>query len=161
MDGNAVTRTTTSNANGFYLFTNLPAGMAYKVTFSLPSGYTYTTPNQGSEALDSDALPNMNGMTNTFVLLSGMANLDIDAGYCPIPDPCNIQLPTSITQGPCQSANDVSTYLLTFTAPVIANGCGQYQVLLDGQLVFTGSNGVGSVFTRLCGEPDPAARGAL
>ncbi|MEZ4984492.1 MAG: hypothetical protein R2795_05550 [Saprospiraceae bacterium] len=36
----------------------------------------------------------MNGMTATFVLMSGQTRTDIDAGYCPIPDPCELILPT-------------------------------------------------------------------
>ena len=59
MDGNPVPAQTT-DANGLYLFTDLPPG-SYYVVFdlsTLPAGFVVTTPNVGSDdAIDSDANP--------------------------------------------------------------------------------------------------------
>ncbi len=80
--GNPVTRTTTTNGNGLYLFngnTLLPG--TYKVTFSgLPDGLAFTAPNQGNDdSRDSDADP-ANGMTQFVTVGSGGINLTLDAG---------------------------------------------------------------------------------
>ncbi len=55
----------TTDVNGYYLFTNIAAG-DYYVTFYLPSGYTFSAKNQGSNDLkDSDADP-LTGKTVCF-----------------------------------------------------------------------------------------------
>lgn len=52
--GSPFPRTRTTNANGRYAFTQLPAGI-YRVTFSLPNGYTATQRDAGgNDARDSD-----------------------------------------------------------------------------------------------------------
>lgn len=60
-DAPAIATTTTSgtidiSTNSNYVFTDLEAG-DYIVEFTLPSGFTYVTPNAGNDALDSDAIP--------------------------------------------------------------------------------------------------------
>ena len=69
-----------TDANGYYLFTELSAGI-YDVTFgSLPFGYTFTLQDQGADdAKDSDANP-ANGQVNNIVLAAGEHKLTIDAG---------------------------------------------------------------------------------
>jgi uncharacterized repeat protein (TIGR01451 family) len=70
--------TTTTNASGAYLFTGLAAGN-YKVKFTLPNGYEFTLPNQGTDrAVDSDA--GLGGITNCITLAEGENNMTIDAG---------------------------------------------------------------------------------
>lgn len=70
--------TTTTDANGMYMFT-LPPG-DYKVTFTLPANHEFTTANAGSDdALDSDVDPAM-GMTQVVTLAPGEYNPDLDAG---------------------------------------------------------------------------------
>jgi uncharacterized repeat protein (TIGR01451 family) len=139
MNGNPVTATTVTNENGAYLFTNLPSGFDYKVTFSEPAGYDYAPANQGgNDGIDSDA--GNNGMTTTFMLMSSSVDLTIDAGYCGEPEPCNIQ-PGTITLGSCVENENLFQYPVTFTSPIITNGCGEYQILLDGVLFYTGTTG--------------------
>lgn len=76
--GTAIKNTVT-NSNGYYLFTNLPAGN-YSVGFSnLPAGYTFTVQGAGTPANGSDANP-ANGRTGSVTLLAGQVNLDLDAG---------------------------------------------------------------------------------
>jgi len=77
--GVAVSRTTTTDSNGFYRFDNLAPG-TYTVTVVPPTGYVLTAANQGSDdALDSDANPTTGAMSAT-VLESGEVDLTWDAG---------------------------------------------------------------------------------
>jgi DNA-directed RNA polymerase II subunit RPB1 len=81
LDGSgAVVGTTTTDANGRYLFDDLPAG-SYRVTFELTpdqaARYRFTTPNRGAAGTDSDADPST-GLTKTFVLDDTDANLTTD-----------------------------------------------------------------------------------
>jgi uncharacterized repeat protein (TIGR01451 family) len=71
--------TTTTNANGFYSFTDLAPG-TYRVDFVPPAGYTVSPPNQGAnDALDSDA--NLTtGETANVTLVAGETNNTLDAG---------------------------------------------------------------------------------
>jgi uncharacterized repeat protein (TIGR01451 family) len=84
-----------TSADGRYLFTDLNQGL-YSVTFVLPGGYTYTLLNQGTEVLDSDADPAMNGMTASLPLSTPLAYLDLDAGFVPVSD-CDISVVESTT----------------------------------------------------------------
>ncbi|MCB0704182.1 MAG: T9SS type A sorting domain-containing protein [Saprospiraceae bacterium] len=79
--GNDVMETMFTDADGEYLFCGLNPG-TYKLTFVTPTGYEGTIPNAtGDDSNDSDADPNMGGMTDFEVLSSGETNLDYDAGY--------------------------------------------------------------------------------
>ena len=70
--------TTTTDANGLYSFTNLTAG-SYYVVFTLPSGYSFSAANQGSDdAKDSDA--DATGKTACVTLAGGDNNTTLDAG---------------------------------------------------------------------------------
>ncbi|CAG1016682.1 partial Serine-aspartate repeat-containing protein F, partial [Anaerolineales bacterium] len=73
----ALVATTTTDANGAYLFTNLAPG-SYRVEFTAPMGYTFTTPNVGNDATDSDA--NAAGVTGCYDIVAGQTNLTVDAG---------------------------------------------------------------------------------
>ncbi|RNC67961.1 MAG: hypothetical protein ED859_12155 [Desulfuromonadales bacterium] len=76
-ENDVLVATTTTNASGFYSFTNLMPG-SYKVEFTAPSGYTFTTQNVGSDATDSDA--NAFGVTGCYTLAAGETNNTVDAG---------------------------------------------------------------------------------
>lgn len=73
---NSTVKDTTDN-DGKYLFTNLLAG-TYSVSFAIPSAYTVTSSNVGSDNTDSDI--NASGIVSGIVLASGQTNLTIDAG---------------------------------------------------------------------------------
>jgi len=82
----AVIKTTTTNAQGLYMFTNVPAG-SYTVGFSnLPSGYTFTNTGAGTSATDSDPNPNT-GRTGT-ITVAGTGNVitTVDAGLVSNPN---------------------------------------------------------------------------
>lgn len=72
-------QTTTTDATGHYLFSNLPAG-SYTVVFAPPSaGFFFSSPSQGSDpALDSN--PDQNGHTGVIQLTAGQNDRTIDAG---------------------------------------------------------------------------------
>jgi hypothetical protein len=81
-DGTTVVATTTTDAQGYYIFTNLDAG-SYVVGFSgLPAGYVFATKNAGANAfdeLDSDA-DGVTGKTDPITLIAGEVNMTVDAG---------------------------------------------------------------------------------
>ena len=73
--------TKTTDANGGYLFVNLPPGDYYVIfdLATLPAGYAPTTPNAGDDALDSDA--DQNGQSgSTGFLPSGQSDRTLDLG---------------------------------------------------------------------------------
>lgn len=76
--------TTVTDAFGNYIFNNLPAtasGTAYQVGFVLPSGYSFVTPNAGSDDFkDSDANTFAGGYTGLYFLKQGQRNMSVDAG---------------------------------------------------------------------------------
>ncbi|MDG1765676.1 MAG: SdrD B-like domain-containing protein, partial [Flavobacteriales bacterium] len=73
---------TSTNANGIYVFENLNPANDYYVVFvgsSLPADYVFSTPNQGGDdTTDSDA--DENGQTACVELESGEFNDTVDAG---------------------------------------------------------------------------------
>ncbi len=73
---------TTTDANGIYLFTGLPAG-EYYLQFQRPNGYVFSPRNQGGDpARDSDP-DTTTGRTVKFTLLPGQTDLTRDAGLYP------------------------------------------------------------------------------
>ncbi len=71
--------TVVSDENGYFLFTQLPAG-SYVLIFTLPDGYDFTMPNIGSdEATDSDVDPN-NGNSAPIDLAEGDVHFTTGAG---------------------------------------------------------------------------------
>ena len=80
-----VLATTTTDANGFYIFTNLMPG-DYNVHFIAPLGFVFSPQDQGADdADDSDANP-ATGMTICTTLESGENDMTWDAGlYMPPP----------------------------------------------------------------------------
>jgi protocatechuate 3,4-dioxygenase beta subunit len=78
-ENNNVIDTTTTDADGFYIFENLVPG-TYSVAFVKPNGFEFTTRDQGSDASDSDADDSTGGMTHQTTLLSGDEDLTLDAG---------------------------------------------------------------------------------
>ncbi len=77
----ALVSTTTTDANGNYLFDNLKPG-TYHVKFYAPVGTSFTTVNVGDDALDSDA--NSSGISGCYALNSGDHNSTVDAGLVPL-----------------------------------------------------------------------------
>ena len=83
VDGNAITASTTTDANGAYLFANLPSG-SYVVTFDpawvASHNFGFTLTSQGADPqLDSDA-DTTSGASDAIALGIDESRLDIDAG---------------------------------------------------------------------------------
>ncbi|MEZ4867823.1 MAG: SdrD B-like domain-containing protein [Caldilineaceae bacterium] len=70
------TLTTTTNASGYYSFTNLAPNATYVVTFATPADYAPTQANRGDDTTDSDAV---NGQVT--VALQTQDDWTIDAGF--------------------------------------------------------------------------------
>lgn len=82
---NSILATVKTDAYGYYQFCGLTPG-DYKVGFSLPTNYVFTSSNTGSDdAIDSDP-NNITGLTAIYTLVSGDSNMTVDAGiFQPIP----------------------------------------------------------------------------
>jgi hypothetical protein len=109
----AMLATTTTGANGFYLFDNLVAG-DYCVLFVLPDGFTFTVVTQGSNpAADSNANP-QTGLTAKISLPAGVTDLSWDAGLV-------VQRTLSLTvESVCQNDTPFIRYTVQtigFTSP--------------------------------------------
>ncbi|WP_461126013.1 SdrD B-like domain-containing protein [Spirosoma aerophilum] len=80
-----VISTTLTDGAGLYLFTNLNPG-TYVVKFTAPTGTTFTTPNTGPDATDSDVVSTTSttGATGVYSLTAGEQNLTVDAGLIPL-----------------------------------------------------------------------------
>jgi hypothetical protein len=137
---NNVIATTTTDANGKYLFDNLTAGN-YTVEFvksTLPSGFNFspqgatTTPDK-----DSDANVTM-GKTGTITLAEGQTNNDIDAG---VTTPCDIdKIPPVLTSCPYDVLIKTrgTSAIVSWIAPTATDNCGTP--------VVTSTNASGSQF---------------
>lgn len=81
-DGNVVSTQLTHEQFG-YIFPRLPAG-EYRVQFTAPQGFAFTTPNVGGDDfLDSDA-DTATGLTPVIRLAEGRIDLSVDAGLVPL-----------------------------------------------------------------------------
>ena len=78
--GGGTAATTSTDANGNYLFANLDDNLTYRLCFVAPPGYAWTTPNQGGvEQTDSDVMAD--GCLNACVILNDCkAPRYVDAG---------------------------------------------------------------------------------
>jgi hypothetical protein len=73
--------TTVTDAFGNYIFNNLTAGTGYQVGITLPSGYTLSPSNTGTDnAVDNDIETALGNKTAIFTLSTGLRNLTVDAG---------------------------------------------------------------------------------
>jgi len=78
-DGTTVLKTTTTDANGNYLFNNLDVGN-YAIQVVTPNGYKFTAKNQGAnDSIDSD-VDQVTGKTAVTSLVAGENDLSWDAG---------------------------------------------------------------------------------
>jgi hypothetical protein len=75
---NQILQTTTTNGNGIYTFSNLPAG-CYRVCIVTPSGFQISPQNVGNDASDSDISPT-DGCTANIDLSPGENDPTNDAG---------------------------------------------------------------------------------
>jgi hypothetical protein len=150
--GGMVIATTTTGANGEYLFDGLAAG-DYQVRFGGADGFVFTTADSGADDSDSDA-NQTTGETDTISLGLGETNLTVDAGLVldnDAPTPADDMAKTCVTDAVTVDAlandTDPDGDALTITAvagQAIAEG-GSVNIdgvtvsLIGGKLVFDGS----------------------
>jgi hypothetical protein len=116
LDGNTITRTTTTDGNGDYLFTGIPSG-TYKVTFEpagLGTGHRFTTQTAGSDTtVDSDGNVTT-GITGDIVLDPDSGRIDLDQGI--VVPLGSISLSKSIVDPETGDGNgDAATFPVTVT----------------------------------------------
>ncbi|MDZ4263546.1 MAG: SdrD B-like domain-containing protein, partial [Pseudomonadota bacterium] len=80
LDAGEILQTTTTDANGNYLFTGLAPGAAYQVQFFTPAGYDGSSPRQADGSATSGA--NSDGqVSDVIVLAAGECNKTVDSGF--------------------------------------------------------------------------------
>ncbi|WP_198175039.1 SdrD B-like domain-containing protein [Spirosoma arboris] len=110
----------TTDSNGKYLFTSLSSGTYYVIfdKTTLPTGYTLTSTNLGSDATNSDA-DVVTGKTTYYTLASGEQKLTVDAGIVP-PAP-SLYLTKSVDKSKAKLGDTLTyTIILTNTGNSIA-----------------------------------------
>jgi protocatechuate 3,4-dioxygenase beta subunit len=76
---NSIISATVTNDNGYYLFTNVPAGQ-YTIRFNLQVATIFTSNNGTIGVADNSDANVRNGFTQQFQVIAGQDNLTIDAG---------------------------------------------------------------------------------
>lgn len=148
----AVLATTTTDANGDYLFSGLAAG-DYKVLFGTADDFLFTLADTGADGTDSDANATT-GETGVITLGIGEENLTVDAGLvaendAPTPkaDTAKTCVDDAVTVDALANDTDEEGDALTITAVnglAISEGgsvdiAGVTVSLTGGKLVFDGS----------------------
>jgi hypothetical protein len=133
--------TTTSDASGRYLFSDLEPG-DYVVEFQTPSSFFPTQQRQGIDpAVDSDIDPSTH-RTEIIKLTGGRDELGIDAGF--------FRPPTDITSSPVHGEADVAVTretIIRFSNPLASSS------IIDGNTIFAEFGGQ-RLSTRLHVAPD-------
>ena len=151
--GGVAMATTTTDANGNYLFTGLKAG-TYTVGFTEKAGFDFTAANVGpNDALDSDA-DAVTGITGPITLGIGQTNLDVDAGLVienrapeAMDDADKTCADDAVTVDVLANDGDLDGDALSITQvagqDIVEGGSvdvdGVSIALIDGKLVFDGS----------------------
>jgi SdrD B-like domain len=78
----AIVATAVTDANGNYLFTNVPPGTGYTIGFTAPAGTVFSPKDATGDTNDSDADP-LTGRTAPFTVVAGTTDLSFDAGLSP------------------------------------------------------------------------------
>lgn len=156
--GNTVTPATT-DANGFYEFTNLPVGDYYVVfdigTVANSGFYEFTTQNIANETKDSDANPLDGRSDNTGLIAPGQRYPHLDAGVV-----CRISAEAGNKQTLCsRNAVDLTNIGATFT-PTGITGFGATWTS-DGTGTFDDGAGVFGVATTYTPSAADIANGRV
>lgn len=68
-----------TGTNGLYQFGNLNPGN-YKIGVTLPTGYVFTKPNQGTDATKNSNINPLTGLSDCRTLVAGVCDTTVDAG---------------------------------------------------------------------------------
>ncbi|MFM7845907.1 MAG: SdrD B-like domain-containing protein, partial [Planctomycetota bacterium] len=108
----AILQTTTTDASGHYLFTDVNPG-TYTLRFTPPAempGQVFTTKNASGSTVTNDSNADASGVTDSFTLGSGVNELSLDAGVKPV----DLEL-TKTVDDLTPQLNQMVTYMLTLT----------------------------------------------
>ncbi len=140
LDGNLISTQFTgvgANPDGFYQFTNVPAGFYY-VSHTPTGGMLFTNPNVGSnDEIDSDInSANGFGTTGTIALISGETNNSIDIGLIQEPGTIGDRVWLDLNSDGIQDddepgINGVTVTLKNVTGDVIATDITMTNATLD------------------------------
>jgi hypothetical protein len=172
-----VVATTTTNASGKYLFSNVyvPQPAQFRVQFGTPGQYTWTTQTAPGSTVTNNSNADANGLTPLFTVAQGDYNTCIDAGIIQTPGgKATIgdyvwfdKNSNGIQDAGERGAPNVTVKLLNSAGVVIAttttdasgiyffsnitiSSCGQYRVQFGnpGQYTWTIENAPGSTVTN-------------
>ena len=149
-DAGGATRSTTTDASGYYWFDDLTPGAAYTITFTAPAGYAFTTQTVagGDPAKDSNADP-VTGSWSFTAPAGGVNQVGalvtddptIDAGFVKL----NLSLTKAlVTAGPFYAGGSVEFTLTPHNdGPVDALAGWSVTDILPSGLTLTGMSGAG------------------
>ena len=149
-DAGGATRSTTTDASGYYWFDDLTPGAAYTITFTAPAGYAFTTQTVagGDPAKDSNADP-VTGAWSFTAPAAGVNQVGalvtddptIDAGFVKL----NLSLTKAlVTAGPFYAGGSVEFTLTPHNdGPVDALAGWSVTDILPSGLTLTGMSGAG------------------
>ncbi|GAB5519967.1 MAG: hypothetical protein RhofKO_22180 [Rhodothermales bacterium] len=157
--------TTTTDADGDYLFRHLIEG-DYYVVFEAPNNRAFTLANQDNDdAKDSDADPS-NGRTGTYTLGLEDSDLTVDAGLLPPGDktPADLALKKSV-DNPAPNPGDAVTFTIVIenSGPGVATGVAVRDTIPNAlnltafrvsQGNYDSNSGIWTVGTLAVGETD-------
>lgn len=166
--GSIPIETTFTDANGYYLFSDLEPG-DYFVEFIIPSDYAFTIVDQGgNDAFDSDADP-ATGRTICTSLVAGENDLTWDAGIYRRPAGCTLTIGYWKTHAGIGNGNQgdmVSQYLPIYLGTPggtrslnVTNALIAYRVL-NQNYYGTSSNGITKLYAQLLAVKLNIAHGA-
>jgi choice-of-anchor A domain-containing protein len=137
-DGNSSPiATTTTNADGFYLFSELDAG-TYSVEFELPSGFDFTAQSAGSDN-EVDSNPNINsGITPSINLAAGEIRLDVDAGLVESLTSCPVYL-----LGPVRDADGITWNAIVKGDWTTSGADSEGRLAIGGNFTVNGAYAIG------------------
>ncbi len=157
---NVVVGATVTDAYGYYLFEDLtPAD--YKVGFTLPANYVFTSNDLGGNDLTDSDPDVISGLTGLYTLLAGDSNMTIDAGiYQPQPITASLgdRVWNDLDQDGIQDPNELGISGVTVTLldalgnPVAttvtdANGYYSFNNLAPGTYAVQFSQPIGYIFS--------------
>lgn len=150
-------RTTTTDSQGNYTFTDVPDG-SYEVQFVLPQGLDFTTQGVGGDATLNSQANAVTGFTPVFSLANQETDTSVNAGVLLNGDSPG-QTPVQVAQGQAYSANVQTPVIVGAGDNNIHTTTGDNVTLFGmGSNVFESGNGNDVVFS--CGALNAQALGA-
>ncbi len=171
--GGSLVSTTTTNADGFYMFSGLTAGSWYYVNFSnLPGGYVFSPQDNTGFGWDDteDSDPNTStGNTTTYQMTSNQFDASVDAGIYQISYP-EIDIQGNSVTIPDGDTTPSTTDSTEFGSVLVSSGTVRHtftilntnsaDLTLNGSPLVEISGSAASDFTVVVDPTTPIANGA-